>query len=80
MADPLMSRRMMGRSLGAVATVMMATLIAVAGTPFVAPPGCGINWTRTGGVWIFTPDCSNQPTPAPTPPSDPPPGPVPPPP
>ena len=59
---------------------MIAGLLAalmVAGIPAVVPLGCGIKWTRTGGVWIATPDCSQQAPPSdpsPAPPDGPPPG------
>ena len=76
------------RSLGAVAlkfvsrlirptivTGMMAALIATASTPTAVPLGCGITWTRTGGVWIATPDCPDHSPPSQPPPNSPPPGP-----
>ena len=89
MADPIARRpRIIRRSLGGVAlkfvsrlirptivTGMMAALIATADTPTVVPLGCGITWTRTGGVWIATPDCSHESPPSQAPPDGPPPGP-----
>jgi hypothetical protein len=63
MADPIALIRptMLAGLLAAVMTVAM---------PTVVPAGCGINWTRTGGVWIATPNCPQQ-----SPPSQPPPAP-----
>jgi hypothetical protein len=89
MADPIARRPgIIRRSLGGVAlkfvsrlirpTIvagMMAALIATADTPAVVPLGCGITWTRTGGVWIATPDCSDQSPTSQRPPNGPPPGP-----
>jgi hypothetical protein len=49
----------------AIVTAMMAALIATADTPAVVPLGCGITWTRTGGVWIYEPDCPQHPPPSP---------------
>lgn len=49
------------------ATAIVVVLLA--GVPLSPVPlGCGINWTRTGGVWIYTPDCpppANSPRPSP---------------
>ncbi|WP_163645184.1 hypothetical protein [Mycobacterium saskatchewanense] len=62
---------------------LLAVLIAPAEMSNAVPLGCGITWTRTGGVWTYLPDCSH-PTPPPrggpptgpeTPPPDPPPAP-----
>ena len=89
MADPIARRPgITRRSLGGVAlkfvsrlirptiiTGMMAALIATADTPTVVPLTCGITWTRTGGVWIFLPDCSHQVPPSQLPPNGPPSGP-----
>jgi len=89
MADPIARRPgIIRRSLGGVAlkfvsrlirptiaTGMMAALIATADTPTVVPLGCEITWTRTGGVWIATPDCSHQSPPSQPPQNSPPPGP-----
>ncbi len=86
MADPIARRPgIIRRSLGGVAlkfvshlirptiiTAMMAALIATADTPTVVPLTCGITWTRTGGVWIFLPDCSHQVPPSQLPPDGPP--------
>lgn len=52
---------------------MMAAPIVAADAPTVVPLGCNINWTRTGGVWIFFPDCP-RPSPARPSPNGPPPG------
>jgi hypothetical protein len=70
MADPIARRPRMIAGL-------LTALIAISGTPAVAPLGCGIEWTRTGGVWIATPDCSQSPPapPPPPPPDAPPPAP-----
>jgi hypothetical protein len=57
----------------AIVTGLMAALLAPAEAPGVVPLGCGVTWTRTGGVYIFEPDCPQQPPPpAQPPPSDPP--------
>jgi hypothetical protein len=50
-------------------TGMMAALIATADTPTVVPLTCGITWTRTGGVWIYMPDCPHQSPPSELPPN-----------
>jgi len=74
MADPIARRpRIIRRSPGGVAlkfvsrlirptivTGMMAALIATADTPTVVPLACRVTITRTGGVWIYIPDCSDQ--------------------
>jgi hypothetical protein len=58
---------------GPVAAVL--AVLMTAGSLTVVPLGCGVKWTRTGGVWIATPDCSQQSPPAPTlPPAPRPPG------
>jgi hypothetical protein len=90
MADPIARRPgIIRRSLGGVAlkfvsrlirptivTGMMAALLATADAPIVVPLGCGINWTRVGGVWMPTPgDCPRQSPPSQAPPDDPPSGP-----
>ena len=69
MADPIARRLGIGSRLIRPAMIvgMLATLMT-AGIPTVVPLGCGITWTRTGGVWIYMPDCSQQ-----APPSEPPP-------
>ncbi|WP_156764717.1 hypothetical protein [Mycobacterium sp. 1081908.1] len=51
---------------------LTAALLAPAEAPGVVPLGCGITWTRTGGVWIYQPDCPQQPPPSQPPPSGPP--------
>ncbi|WP_158090355.1 hypothetical protein [Mycobacterium sp. IEC1808] len=61
-------------------TGVMATVAAPADAAGVLPLGCGITWTRTGGVWIYQPDCPQQPPPSEPSPESPPPGPPPPPP
>lgn len=43
---------------------LTAALLAPAEAPGVVPLGCGITWTRTGGVWIYQPDCPQQPPPS----------------
>jgi hypothetical protein len=60
-----------------IVTAMMTALIATAHTTTVAPLACGATWTRTGGVWMYVPDCSQQappPQPPPSGPGAPPPG------
>jgi hypothetical protein len=71
MAEPIVGQYRLSRMLGAA---VIAALLTTFAAPAVAPLGCGITWTRTGGVWIFLPDCSHQPPPAPPPPDTPPPG------
>ncbi len=58
----------------AIVTGTLAALIATADTPTVVPLGCGITWTRTGGVFIYIPDCSHQSSPAQPSPNGPPSG------
>ncbi|WP_156690410.1 hypothetical protein [Mycobacterium sp. Marseille-P9652] len=48
---------------------VIAPLIAAPEQPAVAPLACGITWTRTGGVWTYLPDCSQQ-APPPSPPPE----------
>ncbi len=48
----------------AIVPGVLAALIFTAGSPAVAPLACGITWTRTGGVWIYQPDCPRQPPPS----------------
>lgn len=89
MAEPIAGATKVGRSPGRVAfsfvshpvplaivTAMVATLIGAADKSAVEPLGCTINWTRTGGVWIFFPDCSNRSRSPQPPPDGPAPGPV----
>jgi hypothetical protein len=59
----------------AIITGAMAALIAATDTPTVTPLGCAITWTRTGGVWIYEPDCSHQSPPSQPSPNGPPPNP-----
>ncbi len=61
------------RWLAGAAVLSIAPLIAMADQPVVAPLGCGITWTRTGGVWTYLPDCTHQSPPQDPPPQDPPP-------
>jgi hypothetical protein len=58
----------------AIVTGMLAALIAAGDAPTVVPLGCGITWTRTGGVFIYIPDCSHQSPPAQPSPNGPPSG------
>ena len=58
-------------TLPAIATAAVVALTAPRDTPTVVPLGCTINWTRTGGGWIYTPDCPKQ-SPGPPPQSPPP--------
>ena len=61
--------------LPAIVIAMMAAPIAATDTPAMTPLGCGITWTRTGGVWIYEPDCSHQSPPSQPSPNAPPPNP-----
>jgi len=50
-----------------VVAAMMAVLIATVDAPRVEPLTCGMTLTRTGGVWIYMPDCSHQSPPSESP-------------
>jgi hypothetical protein len=78
MADPIARRPAMVSRLIRLTMIagLLTALITAGSTPTVVPLGCGIKWTRTGVVWIATPDCSQQSPPSeppPTPPDAPPP-------
>jgi hypothetical protein len=65
--------------LPAIVIAMIAAGTAMTEASAVAPISCRINWTRTGGVWIYTPDCSDPspgspPAPVAPAPGGPPPG------
>lgn len=81
MASPIATGPGLGsRLIGPKIIAGALTILMTAGSPIVVPLGCGINWTRTGGAWIATPDCPQQappPEPPPSPPDAPPPAPPP---
>ena len=77
MADPIARRPgIVSRPIRPKVIAGLLAALMTAGTPTVVPLGCGVKWTRTGGVWIATPDCSQQSPPSepsPAPPNAPPP-------
>ncbi len=75
MPDPIARRPVMvsGPMRATMIAGLLAGLVTAGSTLPELPPGCGIKWTRTGGVWIATPDCSQGPPPTSGPPDAPPP-------
>jgi fatty acid desaturase len=73
MADPIARRLGIGFRLIRPAMIagLLAALIAAGGLPTVVPLACGMTWTRTGGAFIFMPDCSHQSPPSQPPPASP---------